>query len=126
MTFPIDCKTSQNRGDQLQVLMVSSVFSDPGSFFGVMSMNAAHRAVLSGRHSDLLNSSGGDSRVLYDPDYYIMKGKCIREMNAKMRDPNRALSNEAFDTIITLLTGTVGDPFFSPSRIFVRRMLASH
>lgn len=76
-----------------------------------MSMNAAHRAILSGRHSDLLKSSRGDSRVLYDPDYYVMKAKCIREMNAKVRDPKRALSNEAFDTLITLLTGTVGDPF---------------
>jgi hypothetical protein len=37
----------------------------------------------------------------------MMKAKSIGEMNAKMQDPNRRLSDEAFDTIINLLTGAV-------------------
>ncbi|KAL2000826.1 hypothetical protein VTN02DRAFT_2565 [Thermoascus thermophilus] len=119
MTFPLDSRTRPNSGDQMD-LMVSSVLSDPGSFFGVMSMNAAHRAILSGRHSDLLKSSGGDSRVLYDPDYYVMKAKCIREMNAKVRDPKRALSNEAFDTLITLLTGALIVGLFEEAKIHLK------
>jgi len=36
-----------------------------------------------------------------------MKAKSIREMNAKVRDPQRALSDEAIDTIVNLLTGAV-------------------
>lgn len=69
-------------------------------------MCAAHRAILSGRHSDLIDAEGSLSS-LYDPDYYIMKDRCIREMEVKVRDPNRALSNEAFDTIVSLLTSAV-------------------
>lgn len=83
--------------------MTKSAFSDAGSFFGLMSMCAAHRAIMSGRHSDFEDSS----RDLHDPDYYILKAKCIREMEAKVCDPDRVVSNEAFDTIISLLTGAV-------------------
>ena len=107
MTFPNEQKVSQRAEMEL---MVKSSFSDPGSFFGLMSMCAAHRAILAGRHSDLLNSSERTNRVLHDPDYYIMKAKCIREMNKKVRDPVRALSDEAFDTIINLLTSAVRMP----------------
>lgn len=88
-------------------LMVASALSDPGSFFGLMSMSAAHRAILAGRHGDLVDSAEDGYRVLYEPDYYVMKARCIREMNAKVQDPKKALSNEAFDTIINLLTGAV-------------------
>lgn len=88
-------------------LMVASALSDPGSFFGLMSMSAAHRAILAGRHGDLVDSPEDGYRVLHEPDYYIMKARCIREMNAKVQDPKKALSNEAFDTIINLLCGAV-------------------
>lgn len=94
-------------------LTVKSAFSDAGSFFGLMCMCAAHRAVLSGRHSDLIDVEGS-ARSLYDPDYYIMKDRCIREMEAKVRDPNRAISNEAFDTIVSLLTSAVSTIHFPP------------
>lgn len=104
ITFPKEHKRTQNTEIEL---MVQSSFSDPGSFFGLMSMCAAHRAILAGRHSDLMHSSQSTSRVLSDPDYYIMKAKCIREMNIKLRDPKKSLSNQAFDTIVNLLSGAV-------------------
>ena len=97
---------SQRTGKEL---MMKSAFSDAGSFFGLMSMCAAHRAIMSGRHSDFEDSS----RDLHDPDYYILKAKCIREMEAKVCDPDRVVSNEAFDTIISLLTGAVRLPLSS-------------
>ena len=82
--------------------MVRSSFSDPGSFFGLMSMCAAHRAVLASQRS-----GNWDSLLTNDPDYCMMRAKSIQEMSAKVRDPNRRLSNEAFDTIVNLLTGSV-------------------
>lgn len=88
-------------------LMIKSVFSDPGSFFAVMYMCAAHRAVLSGRFSAPHGSVDDSARTLHDPDYYILKERCIREMEAKVRDPNQAVSNEALETVIGLLTGAV-------------------
>lgn len=87
--------------------MVRSSFSDPGSFFGLMTMCAAHRASLTTNRSEVIKSPNGTNHVVDDPDYCYMKARSIREMNAKMRDPKRALSNEAFDTIVNLLTGSV-------------------
>ncbi|BCR87056.1 uncharacterized protein ACHE_31043S [Aspergillus chevalieri] len=115
-TFP----NAQNGSKQAnKALTTTSAFSDAGSFFGLMSMCAAHRAILSGRHSDLIDAEGS-SRSLYDPDYYIMKDRCIREMEAKVRDPNRALSNEAFDTIVSLLTSALIVGLFSEIRIHLK------
>lgn len=74
-----------------------------------MSMCAAHRAALAVHHLDVeydphRKGNGANGR---DLDYCIMKAKCIREMNVKVRDPKQALSDEAFDTIVNLLTGSV-------------------
>ncbi|KAJ5170626.1 uncharacterized protein N7500_003409 [Penicillium coprophilum] len=88
--------------NQEMELMVRSSFSDPGSFFGLMSMCAAHRAVLASQRS-----GNWDSVLTDDPDYCMMRAKSIQEMSAKVRDPSRRLSNEAFDTIINLLTGSL-------------------
>jgi hypothetical protein len=98
MTFP---NTSKDSNQEME-LMVRSSFSDPGSFFGLMSMCAAHRAVLASQRS-----GNWDSVLTDDPDYCMMRAKSIQEMSAKVRDPSRRLSNEAFDTIINLLTGSV-------------------
>lgn len=101
MTFPNTGKSST----QEMELMVRSSFSDKGSFFGLMSMCAAHRAVLASQHTCIINSDSRNQAL--DPDYCMMRAKSIGEMNAKMQDPNRRLSDEAFDTIINLLTGAV-------------------
>ena len=98
MTFPNTTKDS----NQEMELMVRSSFSDPGSFFGLKSMCAAHRAVI-----ERQRSGNWDSVLTNDPDYCMMRAKSIQEMSAKVRDPSRRLSNEAFDTIINLLTGSV-------------------
>ncbi|KAJ5788065.1 hypothetical protein N7457_003055 [Penicillium paradoxum] len=98
MTFP---NTSKDSNQEME-LMVRSSFSDPGSFFGLMSMCAAHRAVLASQRSGVW-----DAVLANDPDYCMMRAKSFQEMSAKVRDPSRRLSNEAFDTIINLLTGSL-------------------
>jgi hypothetical protein len=70
-------------------------------------MCAAHRAALAADHIESLPVTRRAVQTGNDPDYCIMKAKCIREMNSKVRDPKQALSNEAFDTIVNLLTGSV-------------------
>lgn len=104
MTFPSELKGQDTKEVEL---MVRSSFSDPGSFFGLMSMCAAHRAALTADHFNVLSPAGQTDQTANDTDYCIMKAKSIREMNAKVRDPKRALSDEAFDTIVNLLTGSV-------------------
>lgn len=122
MTFPSENKAARNNEKKLKV-MVKSSFTDPGSFYGAMSMMAAHRAALTGRHSDLANVFESGTVVLYDPDYYIMKAHAMKEMNAKLRDPRQALGDEAFDTIINLLTGAVSDhAWFPPVFVFMLKL----
>jgi hypothetical protein len=70
-------------------------------------MCAAHRAALSSGHLNSMLIEPDDKQTGNDRDYCIMKAKCIREMNVKVRDPAQALTNEAFDTIVNLLTGSV-------------------
>jgi hypothetical protein len=98
--------------------MVRSSFSDPGSFFGLMSMCAAHRAALAINRLDPFSTPANSDRVTNDSDYCIMKAKSIHEMNTKVRDPRLALSNEAFDTIVNLLTGSVRLHLKITNRIF--------
>ncbi|OQD80465.1 hypothetical protein PENANT_c035G08749 [Penicillium antarcticum] len=81
MTFP---NTSKGSTQEME-LMVRSSFSDKGSFFGLMN----------GRKQSP------------DSDYCMMRAMSIGEMNTKMQDPHRRLSDEAFDTIINLLTGAL-------------------
>ncbi|KAJ5180745.1 hypothetical protein N7492_003955 [Penicillium capsulatum] len=113
-TFPSGLKDSAVPEVQL---MIRSSFSDPGSFFGLMTMCAAHRASLSINRFDVIKSPDGTNHVVNDPEYCYMKAKSIREMNDKMQDPKRALSNEAFDTIINLLTGSLIAGQFDEARI---------
>ena len=104
MTFPKEHAFNERAKTEMAV---QSSFTDQGSFFGLMSMCAAHRAVLAGHHSQFQVASEASHRFLYDADYYVMKARCIREMNIKLRNPALSLSNEAFGTIINLLTGAV-------------------
>lgn len=104
ITFPSGLKDSETPEVEL---MVRSSFSDPGSFFGLMSMCAAHRAALGVQRPGASNAPTDRDRVTNDIDYFVMKEKAIHEMNIKVRDPSLALRNEAFDTIVNLLTGSV-------------------
>ncbi|KAL5356210.1 hypothetical protein BJX96DRAFT_104158 [Aspergillus floccosus] len=116
-TFPKEHKLTEQfkRG-----LLVQISLTDAGSFFGLMTMCAAHRAIMAGRHSDLQCASESSSHPLYDEDYYIMKGKCIAEMSAKIYDSAQVLSNEALGTILNLLSGSLIVGLFDETRIHLR------
>ncbi|CAI7569102.1 unnamed protein product [Penicillium manginii] len=123
VTFPNEAKGQFTKEVEL---LVRSSFSDPGGFFGLMSMCAAHRAALSSGHLNSMLIESDDKQTGNDRDYCIMKAKCIREMNVKVRDPAQALTNEAFDTIVNLLTGSLIAGLFDEARIHLtglRRMV---
>ncbi|KNG80813.1 tachykinin family protein [Aspergillus nomiae NRRL 13137] len=117
MTFPKEHTFNERAKTDMAV---QSSFTDQGSFFGLMSMCAAHRAVLAGQHSQFLAASEAPHRLLHDTDYYIMKARCIREMNIKLCNPILSLSNEAFGTIINLLTGALIVGLFDEARVHLR------
>lgn len=107
MTFPAETKQPQDSKNRM-ALIISATISEAGPFFGYMSLCAAHRAMLQGKHSDLVSTPGSKDRVLYEPDYYMMKARCISEMNRKMQDPALALTDSAFDIVISLTSSAVG------------------
>ncbi|OJD13256.1 hypothetical protein AJ78_06278 [Emergomyces pasteurianus Ep9510] len=119
MTFPAESKQPQDSKNRMG-LIISATISEAGPFFGYMSLCAAHRAILQGKHSDLLSTSGGKDRVLYEPDYYMMKARCIGEMNKKMQDPALALTDSAFDIVVSLTSCalTIGD--FDEARMHIQ------
>ncbi|KAF7712434.1 Fungal transcription factor, partial [Penicillium ucsense] len=93
--------------------------SDPGNFYGMMCMSAAHRAVLSSARLGGMDVARSNY-IANDPDYCLMRVKCIREMNLRLGDPKRALTDEAFDTIIHLLSGTLISGFYDEARIHLK------
>ncbi|KAE8374309.1 hypothetical protein BDV26DRAFT_270253, partial [Aspergillus bertholletiae] len=117
MTFPKEHAFNERAKTEMAV---QSSFTDPGSFFGLMSMCAAHRAVTTGHHSRSQAASGTSHRFFHDTDYYIMKARCIHEMNIKLRSPTLSLSNAAFGTIINLLTGALILGLFDEVRMHLR------
>ncbi|GIC94762.1 uncharacterized protein Aud_002091 [Aspergillus udagawae] len=114
MTFPEEHMINEQAETGL---MVKSAFSDPGSFFGLMTMCAAHRAVLDEYHIGFSRVPDSSRQIEPDADYYFMKVRCMQEMNAKMCDSNRALSDESFDTMVNLLTSTLIIGMFDEARI---------
>ncbi|KAK6811402.1 hypothetical protein RU639_012879 [Aspergillus parasiticus] len=117
MTFPKEHAFNERAKTEMAV---QSSFTDQGSFFGLMSMCAAHRAVLAGHHSQFQATSEASHHFLHDADYYVMKARCIREMNIKLCNPALSLSNEAFGTIINLLTGALIAGLFEEARVHLR------
>ena len=110
MTFPIESKVSRESDNRLGV-MINSTLSEPGAFYAYMGLSAAHKAIVSGKLSDV-PASDGKERVLNEPDFYIMKAKGIKEINKKLQDPEQALSDAAFDIVVGLISSKVRDVSF--------------
>ncbi|PGH00503.1 hypothetical protein AJ79_08194 [Helicocarpus griseus UAMH5409] len=119
MTFPAEQRHPEDTRNK-QALISSATISDPGSFYGYMGLCAAHRAIIQGKHSTLSAPLGKKTRVLHEPDYYIMKSLCITEMNKKMDSPKLALTDSAFDIVISLTSCalTIGD--FDEAQIHIK------
>lgn len=93
----------------------SSAITDAGSFYSFMGFTAAHRAVLGGRKADLITSASGENRYLMEPEYYVLNARCIKEVNAKIQDPQGVISDDAFQTVINLVSGAVRNPAHAQS-----------
>jgi hypothetical protein len=88
----------------------SSAISDASCFYSFMSFTAAHRAILGGRKANLITSATGEDRYLMEPEYYVLNARCIKEINTKIRDPKQALTDDAFQTVVNLVSGAVRIP----------------
>ncbi|EQL30946.1 hypothetical protein BDFG_06581 [Blastomyces dermatitidis ATCC 26199] len=122
MTFPAETKQPHDSKKRM-ALIINATISEAGPFFGYMSLCAAHRAVLQGKNPDPLSiaaRAGSENDKLFEPDYYMMKARCIDEMNRKINDPKLSLSDSAFDIVVSLTSCalTIGD--FDEARIHIK------
>lgn len=108
MTFPIEARKETETKKRLGIMRAAAL-SSPGSFFAQMTLSAAHKAIFEQHHSISLAGSDKEEAMLSDPTYYVMKSKCIREMNRKLQDPDpmKALDDTAIDIVTGLISATV-------------------
>lgn len=92
--------------------MLRSVFTDSACFYAFMTMCAAHKAILSGR---VIEASDDEETlwIMTDREYTMLKQRSITELKLKLRDPRQRQTNEALETVVTLLTGSVSVPSLS-------------
>jgi hypothetical protein len=95
---------NKDPGSIINVLLSSAV-SEPGIFFGHMSISAAHRAMLMSKPSDLSNAK---RRSPCAPDFYSMRVNAIREATKKLQDPAQATSDAALSIVLNLIRSAVG------------------
>lgn len=117
MTFPSETKLIRQGKWKFSMPGVTEPVADMATFYSIMTMAAAHRAALTAKHVDLSLQA---DQVIHDKDYYIMKTRCIRLINDKLRDRNEALSAAAFDSIIILAGSCSCLGLFDEARIHIR------
>ncbi|KAK2790640.1 hypothetical protein FQN51_002467 [Onygenales sp. PD_10] len=121
MTFPSEFKQPLESKTRMTAI-INSTISEPGPFFGYMSLSAAHRAITQG------NEVVGEHGRIVEPGYYLMKARCIAEMNRKMQDPELSLADSAFDIVVSLISGALAIGDFDEARVHVqglRKMIAA-
>jgi hypothetical protein len=104
MTFPVENKSPQEGKARLDSI-VRSAMSHQAVFYTYMSFSSAHRALLSGEHSDLIISGKSVQRHIYSQDFLSMKARAINFLNKMMQDPEQATSDDAFEAVL-MLVGT--------------------
>ncbi|KAF3480725.1 uncharacterized protein GIQ15_06072 [Arthroderma uncinatum] len=70
--------------------------------------------------SNLLHySTDKEESILPDPTFYVMKAKCIAEMNQKLRDPDpqQAVDDTAIDIVCGLISATLTLALFEEARV---------
>ena len=108
-TFPVESKNPLEQDERMSFVF-STAITDAGSFYSFMGFTAAHKAVLGGKKANIITSTSGENRYLMEPEYYVLNARCIKEVNAKMQDPKGAICDDAFQTVINLVSGSVRNP----------------
>ncbi|PGH13710.1 hypothetical protein AJ80_06215 [Polytolypa hystricis UAMH7299] len=115
MTFPSQSRRPQSPGDRKPVLWFAA--PEPGAFFGNMSLSAAHRAMMKVNNAVKVRSPRTMDMAKEEPDYYVMKAKCIEQMNELIKDPERSLDDVAFHIVISLISSALIFGDFREARI---------
>ena len=79
-----------------QFLWTQTAIQDAGLFMATMNLAAAH-----------LDAVRGDNKITGSPDFFQQKGHTFNKINAKLKDPNEAISNEVIGAIAMLTMAAV-------------------
>lgn len=118
MTFPTETISFRDTRATLYTSVRDSM-ADTGEFYGLMTVAAAHKGAVNGPSLGIDTPSPNNYQVVFDSNYCVMKGKCLRVLNNKLRDPSQALDHIAIQTVIHLITSSVsGRPPSSSILVF--------
>lgn len=110
MTFPTETISFRDTRATLHTSVRDSL-ANTGEFYGLMTVAAAHKGAVNGPSLGIDTPSPNNYQVDFDSNYCVMKGKCLRVLNNKLRDPSQALDHIAIQTVIHLITSSVsGSP----------------
>ena len=79
-----------------QILWTQRAIQDAGLFMATMNLAAAH-----------LDAIRGDNKIRGSPEFFQQKGDTFNKINAKLKDPNEAISNEVIGAIAMLTMAAV-------------------
>ena len=79
-----------------QLLWTQIAIQDAGLFMATMTLAAAH-----------LDAVRGDNKIRRSPEFFQQKGDTFDKINAKLKDPNEAISNEVIGAIAMLTMAAV-------------------
>lgn len=90
-----------------QILWTQMAIQDAGLFMATMTLAAAH-----------LDAVRGDNKIRGSPEFFQQKGDTFNKINAKLKDPNEAISNEVIAAIamLTMAAVTAKYPIFQLRR----------
>lgn len=103
MTFPVEAKCPRETEARVKFI-IGNAMTEPGPFFSNLSLAAAHKVIL---RPDLIEYDKLDDRVVPDPELFAMKSQAIQEMKRKLRNPETAADEAAFETVLYLITAAV-------------------
>lgn len=107
MTFPTESISFRDTRATLHTSVRNSL-ADTGEFYGLMTVAAAHKGAVNGQGLNIVTPPPNNSQVIFDSNYCVMKEKCLRFLNDKLRDPSQTLDHIAIQTVIHLITSSVG------------------
>ena len=82
--------------NSFQLLWTRIVMQDAGIFMATMNLAAAH-----------LDAVRGDNKIRGSPEFFQQKGDTFNKINAKLKDPNEAISNKLIGAIAMLTMAAV-------------------
>ncbi|CRG92748.1 hypothetical protein PISL3812_09815 [Talaromyces islandicus] len=106
MTFPTETISFRDTRATLHT-SVRKALADTGEFYGLMTVAAAHKGAVNNQGLSIVTPSPNSYQVIFDSNYCVMKGKCLRVLNEKLGEPSQALDHVAIQTVIHLITSSL-------------------